>query len=243
MLTNLSRFCLKALCGSAASLALTASNQAANFSDDFSSGSIDPANWSVEIAGTGPEASVVNERLELRLPGPSSGAEPAVNLRTKFLVGDFDAQVEFELLDWPLGNGARLGIGLGLPFGGMQRTSFGLGPEVYLTHFFDGVTQTGTSDLEGALRMVRTGGILTGFYRDASNAWVPLHSGPSFADATSFSISLWTAPSEWQGHDVRVALDNVEISYSLAAVPDGGATSILLAGGVVALSFFRRLKV
>jgi hypothetical protein len=223
-------------------LMLTFPVQGLTFTDDFNSGSINPAYWLPGTTGIGPQVSVVNQRLELYIPGSSTAPAPGLfgaHLWSAFGVGDFDGEVEFELLDWPDGNGARLAIGLSVVPVGMERISFGGGGEFYLTHFLDGLHSTPTSDKSGALRITRVGNILSGYYRDSLNNWVLLHSGPGSSAGARLALAFWSDNGEFQDQDVRVALDNVRLTYSPATVlaPDGPATLPLMALSALSMLF------
>lgn len=90
------------------------------------------------------------------------------------LSGDFDMQVDFDLLTWTPGNGVR--VGLGTPLATMERTSFNAGDgfgtqEVYVVDLRGGggnlvITPGSIGDTPGKLRLGRTGNTVTGYYYD-----------------------------------------------------------------------------
>ncbi len=156
-------------------------------SDDFNDNTINPLLWKSFIIGYGPTIAETNQRLEINIASysaddPSLGAFFAGYSSVCNIRGDFDIQVDYNLLTWPYANGVRVGLGairnnVGNPppdtFGTVERTSFGYSNdfpgyprEVYLTDFSDGWIVTETTDQSGKLRLMRSGNILTqGFPR------------------------------------------------------------------------------
>jgi 6-phosphogluconolactonase (cycloisomerase 2 family) len=127
-----------------------------------------------------------------------------------FLEGDFDVQVDYELLNWPVVNLHQLGL---RPFdlydhaGGPSAVwrQSGSSSESYLGvyPFYFGSTAVATTDQFGTIRLVRSGASLSGFYRAGGN-WAPLRSA---------SVSL--APT-------RIALELASLHF--VAGPGGGAS-------------------
>jgi len=137
--------------------------------DDFNDNAINPCLWAVYYEGSGLTINETNQRLEIVLPADSTGDLSSGRIIAKYfsvcrLTGNFDMQVEYQLIDWPSENGVRVGLGVevapttherGYP---VERVSFGVDDfigwprEVYLTHFSDGVRGiTNTSDLSGKM--------------------------------------------------------------------------------------------
>ena len=150
--------------------------------DDFDDNSTNTALWNTRVYGSGPSISEVDQRFEITFPSNSAdgsggffSGEYASKCR---LNGDFDVQVDYDLLDWPASNGVRVGLGT---IGFTERVSFGsrdypLSPrESYLVHFDAVRGITATSHQSGTLRNVRNGNTLTGYYFN-SGAWVPISS-------------------------------------------------------------------
>lgn len=190
--------------------------------EDFNDNSIDPALWTAYIYGSGPQLDEVNQQLEVVIPGSSSGVDFGVKLASNFLFhGDFDVQVDFRLLTWPFGNGVRMGLGIDqeglLPHPGVERVSFGQDDypgwprEVYLTDFPDGVHGiTGTSDVAGTLRLVRSGDTQTGYYGSAGG-WVAIHTGPAPTADVAIKVATWSG-YQFMHWDVHAAFDNLVVS-------------------------------
>lgn len=93
--------------------------------------------------------------------------------------------------------------------------------EVYLTHFEDSVQGiTGTNDLNGTLRMVRTGAILTGYYR-SSTSWIMIHTGPTQDNAgdVHFGFSAWSGNPVFAGQTTKVGFSNFTVSSGQLLCP------------------------
>jgi hypothetical protein len=191
------------------------------FREDFDDNQIDPTLWTAVVYGTGPSIAEVNQQLEATIPGSSSGQDFGVKLSTEFFFrGDFDVQVDFRLLQWPYGNGVRLAFGVDWGFlfpPGVERISFGqfdypgAPRESYITDLDGSVCGfVETTDLEGALRLVRTGSTQTGYYRQG-NSWVMICSGPAPAGDVSLQLSAFSA-YQFMGWNVRAAFDNFVVN-------------------------------
>lgn len=194
--------------------------------DDFNSGAIDSTNWIPRIVGTGPTSSQTNRRLEVTLPAGSSSSASApyfgaVYDSTCKLDGDFDIQVDFQLLDWPPAGGVRVGIlvadataAYGLfPFGAAHVSRVSQGGESYRT-FEEGVGIGGdirTSDMSGSLRLVRTGDTLRAYHADPAG-WVLIGSDAVSAQLLRVSIGAWSSGVTFGGQQAKVALDNFVIN-------------------------------
>ncbi len=213
-------------------LPLTYKPSAGGLLDDFDDNSFNPSLWSPYTQGTGPSISVVNQRVEITLPANSkddNSSMPTIAGRYSSrctLIGDFDIQVDYELLDWPDSNGVR--VGLGVPGGMTERVSFGPSwdypyqpREVYLTHFADGVFGiTETSNRSGKLRAVRTGSDLSGYYFNNSNWNLIRKYATSTTSEGWFTIDIWSANSIFKSQNVRVAFDNVIVNRGKLACSD-----------------------
>lgn len=197
--------------------------------EDFNDNSINSFLWSAFQIGSGPIATETNQQLEITVPVDSAdgpqGVFMAGHLSACTLSGDFDIQVDFLLPLWPLASGVRIGLAA---VGTVERTSLGTGldfpgqpREVYLTDFGDndfGFTPTG--DLAGKLRLIRTGGTLTGYYFNSNfNTWVSIHSTlMSTADAL-FSLQAWSHNYAFTHQAVQVVFDNFIVNQGQLICP------------------------
>ena len=84
------------------------------FSDDFDDNVINSSIWTASVSGSGPTIAEVNQRLEISLPGGSqdgSGSIFSANCTNRCtLSGDFDVQVDYQVMTWPTANGVPVGL-------------------------------------------------------------------------------------------------------------------------------------
>ncbi len=171
--------------------------------------------------GGGATIAETNQRVEIFFPYTS--VMPSAGYTSKCTMsGDYDVQVDYQLLVWPPQNGVRVGLAA-TPGGITERVSYGAndpsGPsEVYLRDFGAGpFGTTGTGDTSGKLRLVRTGSTLTPYYY--SSAWVALPSGATSTAPAVIALNVWSDDSHFTGHDVRVAFDNFIVNAGTVSCP------------------------
>jgi len=218
--------------------------QLASVADNFNGNTFNSSVWTTAQAGFGPSVSAVNQRLEVSFPTNSSDDSSiaifGAGLSSRCTVkGDFDAQVDFRLVNWPFSNGVRVGLAstpgpfFASPFTttnppfAVERISFGnstndapgLPREAYLAHFLDGVQGiTPTADPSGSLRLTRAGGLETGYYLSSGN-WVTIHTGPSITQDMHLNIAAWSHNYAFAHTFVKVAFDNFTLNRGVAACP------------------------
>jgi hypothetical protein len=159
--------------------------------ENFDNGDYNHNLFGVNTSGTPnqPTVTVVNEQLQIQISGPitglfSGGLGMTDNL---ILTGNFDIQVDFNLVAWPNNNG--VGAGIVSPLFDVRRVASDGQPGVNDTYFFGipgkGITNVTTSDMSGKLRLKRTGGIVQAFYWDTgNNRWQDIVSPSPQPDAT-----------------------------------------------------------
>lgn len=188
-------------------------------SDNFDDNVVNSVLWAPYASG-GSSIAEANQRLEISFPASSTGAAFAAGVNSRCqLHGDFDVEVGYELLNWPLANGVR--IGLRAAGGIMGRTSFCKNPdndypgwprEVFLADFGNGVSGiTEAGILPGKLRLVRKGSSLNG-YSFVSGDWVSVLTGSSSTSDTGIVISAWSHDFIFTGNEVKLAFDNLVVN-------------------------------
>lgn len=224
---------LKFIVAGAVALCSASMVQAASspMTDNFNDNTLNPATWKVSQLGSGPALAESNGQLEIYFPSFSEGdAFGAGYISECKLNGDFDIQVDYNLLSWPNGNGVRIGLAAFDPdnvnpmYGPasyvVERTSFGIPyndfngwpREVYLTDFNTSVSGIAeTSDTAGTLRLVRTGSDVTGFHGSGST-WVPVQSGAITTGDLKISISAWSHDYVFIDQEVKLAFDNFTVN-------------------------------
>ena len=186
--------------------------------ENFDDNSTDQSLWSIIVIGTGPTVQEVNGRLEISIPGTSQQGS-AFNytgmagyyLAKNIYAGDFDARVDFRLLNWPRANGVRVALSVGA-WQDVERDSVifqGDGRDAYVMNLWPGLASQDTTDQSGKLRFVRTGNLFTGFYWDSAlGNWHNLGSSIYPSGDKGFGLSVFTAEGLFSHSDVKVAFDN-----------------------------------
>jgi hypothetical protein len=192
--------------------------------DDFNDNQRNASLWQIASAGTGPTATEVNQRLEITVPANSANRLLfGAGFRTRCaLHGDFDVQVDYDLLAWPTRNGIRVGLWLGdvssVPHvASTHRVSLGGGDpaESYAgVHSFDTATgRLATTATTGTLRLVRTSGVFSCYYRDATtNQWVLLINGGNNNSDRPLTLFAWSNDADFSHVPVKVAFDNFVVN-------------------------------
>jgi hypothetical protein len=212
--------------------------QGGTFADNFNDNRINSKYWWAVINGVGPTVEETNQRLEVSIPSTAilnGGLVFSAGLSGTYeLIGDFDAQVDFDLINWPNTNGMKLGLATILGNVVLQRTSSrpGVGQprEYYILTFFRGVAtfDIDTTDTSGKLRLKRTGNTVEGFYWK-SNSWELLgsYSHPSLSDPTDL-IMVLSHGNGWLNESVKAAFDNFKITNNQFSASRLGFLNILL---------------
>jgi Tol biopolymer transport system component len=202
--------------------------------DTFSSDRIDPF-WGIPfITGSGVSINETNGELEVSVPSaaqvdPSFGyISLGVSAQCR-LVGDFDVQADYRLLDWPVPSDVNLSLDTFPPdfseVHGLFVFNPGFGTGIS-THF-PGTTNTFVQDpaTSGALRLQRVGATLTAYYM-TENGWAPLQSTTESLADQLVNLNVFSNVPPFSHPDVKVAYDNFQVSSGTFACPswwDDGA--------------------
>jgi hypothetical protein len=173
------------------------------------------------VTGTGVEIAERNGRVEVTFqPGAQEGGPFSVAAgqwgTTCRLVGDFDARVEYELLDWPPANGVMVQLtAWATDFSmtvGRQSQTWG---EAYQGWFPNRALSVPTADTKGAFRIRRHDGFLFAYYRDA-NGWSVIRTA-THSGAPLIGLQAMTTDEEFAHKPVAVAFDNFSLTASKPA--------------------------
>lgn len=204
--------------------------ESVRISDAFNDPAIDPLTWNLWNAGSGGTATEQNGELVFSLPAsPSYDSQfhqSAINVGTKCTFpGDFDARVDFTLLNWPAKNGAWASLvayrtkPLG-PIDEISRISDSYG-ERY--NNWPGRGSLPLADNSGSFRIDRSSGVLRS-YALHYGQWKPIASqttsGPIW-----IGMSLWTWAKDWQHMPITAAFDNFKVTATSADCPTGSQPS------------------
>jgi len=170
-----------------------------------------------------PTVTVTNGRLEVTFPASTItlAAAGLGNLANHRLVGDYDIQVDFDLLTWPSDNWVWPGIVTQLY--DMVRINHNEGQgtqDAYLLFFFaeqvPGQPTVGhlvtAADNSGKMRLNRTGNTVSGYYWH-NNAWQSIgsYTDPQYGAPIDFSIG-GTVGNRATDSTVKVAFDNLKVT-------------------------------
>ena len=198
--------------------------------DAFSGTTIDPF-WGLPFAsGTGPAIGAVNGRLEVDVPSttvndPNTGYITAGVAAACYLNGDFDIQVDYNLLQWPPASGVNVDFDtfdiVNGSYGdvhGMFVFDPGLGTGVS-THFPGPInTFVSAPELSGSLRFVKAGATLTA-YRMVGGGWSALQSTSDAASLVDVNLNVFSNAPPSTHPDVKVAYDNFRVNSGTFSCP------------------------
>lgn len=195
--------------------------QAVVVADSFDRDDLDASKWWEAFHGAGSGLVVTGGRAETSLAadatnGPSGFMGPGFGSQCH-AVGDYDARVRYELLDWPFSNGVHVLLGDAGTTGSIGRRSES-GFEDYLAFFNPVPASALTDDVAGELRLVRSGTTLTAHYRDG-DSWVPLLTGPTTTAPTFLNVHLFSNEAIFGKRFVRVAYDDFRIDATAFECP------------------------
>jgi hypothetical protein len=211
-------------------------------SENFTNDTFNQDLWFIYTQGTGPSTAVTGDRLEITIPAnASNGGNPypfGGSIGTKFaLRGDFDVQVDFNLFTWPAPTGVQVGIqptSRGGFFAGVwliNEPNYDPAPQVYSTWLNGDDFRVATLDTSGKLRMQRVGNTITSYYWNSGWQVLGSRTDPTFGVACGFNFYVFGAGpvgQDFQGKQVQVAFDNLQITYSAFASQNNFNPGVLL---------------
>lgn len=187
-------------------------------SDDFSGPAPNATLWSTWADGAGSSYSLVNGHLELNIPsdaqtgGTYNMVGPAWGTQCRF-DGDFDARVDFQLLDWQAAAGGHAQLSA-WSVGGInsavsrQVNQWG---DQYVGNVNQQFNVATTTDAKGTVRLVRSNGVLSSYYLAAGGKWVLLEAANA-PGRTMLGLQLFAMATEWLHVPIRMAFDNFSVS-------------------------------
>jgi len=141
------------------------------------------------------------------------------------LMGDFDVQVDYQLLQWPPQSGVNLDFDtfdiVNGSFGDVHGMFvFDPGGGTGISTHFPGPVNTFVRDpaLSGTLRFTRVGGTLTA-YRFTGGGWSALQSTSDAATEVAVALNVFSNVAPFTHPDVKVAYDNFRVNSGTFACP------------------------
>jgi hypothetical protein len=200
---------------------LSPAQASGTITENFTNNQYNTQWWGLWNMGQGTEGQVIHDRLEVNVAGSGYAG---LNGWYFTLTGDFDMQVDFTLIDWPVNNGTQIYMAPYTKYSGnlfqMARANTGSilsGQEQYFTVIMGNYHNTGITGptLSGTLRMVRTGNKMEGFYYDGTN-WQSIGSGADARLAARVSVMMGIGPygGTYSGISAKAAFDNIQITYT-----------------------------
>jgi hypothetical protein len=228
-------------------LATLAQQSTGTFSDSFHGPALDTTHWKVIKFNAAGNVSATTAGLQVALTARNVSNFFAETVwLTCRIQGDFSAQVDFGLTNWPVNSGILLGLGVrpnalligaktlngmtGRDPGSLEAIAERLslkphqvvdqpgGGDFYAGDFNGTQTYlTPTGRSSGKLRIARAGGQFTAYYWDGK-IWVPLGFwSPTVADQDEWlAIQLWGFESS---PDIQVILENFSITAGSLGCP------------------------
>ncbi len=193
-----------------------------------------------------PSVAAVNGEMRVTIPYDIMGETFAAGYTSTCLfTGDFDVAIDYKLLSFPANNGVRVGLvanntvkrqvllsSAGVAWGtGAQimrmsgaANEGSMAGELYATDInHDCCHPIPTAARTGKLRLIRSQGIVTGYYFDAyQNFWVEINNGGtpvSFGD-TPIELAAWSHDSFFSDKNIQIAFDNFFISKGTLTGPE-----------------------
>jgi DNA-binding SARP family transcriptional activator len=192
--------------------------------DDFSESTPNTKLWNVTGDGSGYSWALQNGKLVFTIPsdaqmgGQYNMVGPGWATQCRF-DGNFDERIDYQLLDWPAGSGAHVQINAWVfptsnSSAGRMTNQFS---ESYNGNVNQGWDLVDTQDMQGTLRLVRTGASETAYYLSKGN-WVPIHTGTAPGQA-QLGIQVFAMANDWTHKQIRVAFDNYSVTASSITCP------------------------
>ena len=180
--------------------------------------------WNVDTEGAGATWTLASGQLEMTLLGSGVPGGRYDQLSQGFgsqcrFNGDFDARVDYQLLDWTAPTGARVQLSAWV-FPNVNsdaaRTST-QGGENYFGDIASTYKGRPTNDTQGTLRVTRTNGLVKSYFLDHGD-WVQLNAATATGQVM-IGLQLFAPAADWQQKETRIAFDNFTVSAPTMVCP------------------------
>jgi hypothetical protein len=215
------------------------------WSDPLTGSQIDTTHWIGSTSTADVALATSSEGVLMSIAGSAHGASFVTNLASLCsLGGDFDFQVDYKLGLWPAQSGVRSaliasgqsGFGAAVQRDSLAATDVPVqtpGSEVYLVDFephsgtFPDVP---TADVQGTLRLARSGSGITAYFASPGGSWTMISSIAAVTDPVVPVLQVWSGDAQFnkQSGGASVYFRNFVVNSGQLSCPDAGAGS---AGG------------
>jgi DNA-binding SARP family transcriptional activator len=186
------------------------------FTDNFNDGVRNGTLWHKIVTGTGITLAERNGRLEVEFAADGvAGGDFNIlgahyGTQCRFL-GDFDARVDFELLEWPPLNGVQVALNAWFTRRGgvMIARQSQAWDEEYMSWADPRSNNRPTLDARGSLRVKRVGNTISTHYKSGKE-WLSLGAART-DESPMLAVQAMTTNEQFGDKPVRVAFDNFEL--------------------------------
>jgi Tol biopolymer transport system component len=204
----------------------------APLTEDFSGSSRDASLWH-EISDPGGSIGIQNGRLVASIshdavPGGQYNQVDEHWGSQCSLAGDYDYQVDWNLLTWPAHSGTYAALQAFFAGQGISRQSTPFDPpyDEQITSWTSYSFAAIHSDaMSGSFRLVRSGGAQYAYERTGGSDWQLILATPADTGANVYGMGLWAPGDQWAHKDVSVAFDNFRLNSGVLTCPAWWADS------------------
>lgn len=169
------------------------------WNDDFNSSRLDERRWE-PLVNNRAEVRTTDARLFMEV---GDGVKSSAGVRTRLPAGDFDVQVRYLIDDWGRNGSTTQRVALwSLDKQFLGAVGRGYDDQHPINDYYgfyagDQLQILPTLDMEGELRLIRSGNTLTGYYlgnTGIEEAWVELGSRHIISEEVNLYLALWNGP-------------------------------------------------
>ena len=197
----------------------------APFVETFDDGVRDASLWH-EVVDSGPSIGETGGRLVVEIAGTATPGGPWNQVEAHWGLectagGDFDAQIGFELLQWPTPGGFYAGLNAIYADAGIWRHSapWAPGGDETISWVAPNAVSSTLTPMAGTFRVTRTAGFARTYLRGVGSDWVLVNSGVTNGAAVVLAPQVYVPASEFQHLTGRVAFDDFQLTSGELTCP------------------------
>lgn len=197
----------------------------APFVETFDDGVRDASLWH-EILDSGPLVAETGGRLVVEIPGTATPGGPWNQIEAHWGLqctadGDFDAQIGFELLQWPTPGGFHAGLTAIYADASIERHSapWAPGGDETSSWIAPNFVSSPLTPTAGAFRVTRSAGVVRTYLRVPGSDWMLLNAGVTNGAAVVLAPQVYVPAWEFQRLTGRVAFDDFQLTSGALTCP------------------------